>query len=197
MRCSVHQATAGCARSDGGSTALVTARQNGSFTEVHEAFWAAARATHADAAGTRALIEVVLLHRRMPAAAVEQGVAAAIRGGATSADVVAVEAHRAAAQIPPPEADLDDADEPPPWAEPSGVVSLTARRAQPPEDRRPLPTVAHHNQLLTRQPRDTACRDRPRLRFLRPAVTRGRRRPWTRPSSRQRREGPDAFEPGS
>ncbi|MFE4824145.1 hypothetical protein ACFRFU_48955 [Streptomyces sp. NPDC056704] len=139
-----------------GSTALVTARQNGSFTEVHEAFWAAARAAHGDAAGTRALIEVLLLHRRMPATAVEQGMAAAIRAGATSADMVAVEARSAAALAPPPSEDLDDEDDPPPWAEPSGVVSLTARRAQLSEDTRPLPDVAHYDQLLTRQPKGTA-----------------------------------------
>lgn len=139
-----------------GSTALVTARQNGSFTEVHEAFWAAARAAHGDAAGTRALIEVLLLHRRMPATAIEQGMAAAIRAGAITADVVAVEARRAAALAPPPPEDLDDEGEPPPWAEPSSVVSLTARRAQLPEDNRPLPTVAHYDQLLTRQPKGTA-----------------------------------------
>ncbi|GAA3372419.1 IS21 family transposase [Streptomyces antimycoticus] len=139
-----------------GSTALVTARQNGSFTEVHEAFWAAARTAHGDAAGTRALIEVLLLHRRMPADVVEQGMAAAIRAGTTSADVVAVEARRAAALAPPPADDLDDEGDPPPWAEPSGVVSLTARRAQLPEDRRPLPDVAHYDQLLSRQPKGTA-----------------------------------------
>ncbi|MFF0790389.1 IS21 family transposase [Streptomyces spiralis] len=139
-----------------GSTALVTARQNGSFTEIHEAFWAAARAAHGDAAGTRALIEVLLLHRRMPAPTVEQGMAAAIRAGAITADVVAVEARRAAAAAPPPPEDLDDEGEPPPWAEPSGVVSLTARRAQLPEDNRPLPTVAHYDQLLTRRPKGTA-----------------------------------------
>lgn len=139
-----------------GSTALVTARQNGSFTEVHEAFWAAARAAHGDAAGTRALIEVLLLHRRMPAAAIEQGMAAAIRAGAITADVVAVEARRASALAPPPAEDLDDEGEVPPWAEPSGVVSLTARRAQLPEDKRPLPDVAHDDQLLTRQPKGTA-----------------------------------------
>ncbi|RLV77670.1 IS21 family transposase [Streptomyces rapamycinicus] len=139
-----------------GSTALVTARQNGSFTEVHEAFWAAARTAHGDAAGTRALIEVLLLHRRMPADVVEQGMAAAIRAGTTSADVVAVEARRAAALAPPPADDVDDEGDPPPWAEPSGVVSLTARRAQLPEDRRPLPDVAHYDQLLTRQPKGTA-----------------------------------------
>ncbi|MEV0186860.1 IS21 family transposase [Streptomyces sp. NPDC050625] len=139
-----------------GSTALVAARQNGSFTEVHEAFWAAARAAHGDAAGTRALIEVLLLHRRMPATAIGQGMAAAIRAGAVTADVVAVEARRAAALTPPPPEDLDDENEPPPWAEPSGVVSLSARRAQLPEDKRPLPTVAHYDQLLTRQPKGTA-----------------------------------------
>ncbi|MFB8000444.1 IS21 family transposase [Streptomyces sp. NPDC056002] len=139
-----------------GSTALVTARENGSFTEVHEAFWAAARAAHGDAAGTRALIEVLLLHRRMPAAAVQQGMAAAIRAGATTADVVAVEARKAAVLVPEPADDSDEEVEPPPWAEPSGVVSLTARRAQLPEDKRPLPTVSHYDQLLKRQPKGTA-----------------------------------------
>lgn len=139
-----------------GSTALATARQNGSFTEVHEAFWAAARTAHGDAAGTRALIEVLLLHRRMPAEAVQLGMAAAIRAGAATADVVAVEARKAAAQTPEPAEKGDDGDDPPPWAEPSGVVSLTARRAQLPEDNRPLPTVSHYDQLLTRQPKGTA-----------------------------------------
>jgi hypothetical protein len=139
-----------------GSTALATARQNGSFTEVHEAFWAAARTAHGDAAGTRALIEVLLLHRRMPAEAVQLGMAAAIRAGAATADVVAVEARKAAAQTPEPAEKGDDGDDPPPWAESSGVVSLTARRAQLPEDKRPLPTVSHYDQLLTRQPKGTA-----------------------------------------
>ncbi|MCX4429726.1 hypothetical protein [Streptomyces mirabilis] len=82
--------------------------------------------------------------------------AAAIRAGAVTADVVAVEARRAAALARLPPEDPGDEDEPPPWAEPSGVVSLTARRAQLPEDKRPLPTVAHYDQLLTRQPKGTA-----------------------------------------
>ncbi|WP_217213674.1 hypothetical protein [Streptomyces sp. AC550_RSS872] len=81
--------------------------------------------------------------------------AAAVRAGATTADVVAVEARRAAAPAPPPPEDQDDEGEQPPWAEPSGVVSLTARRAQLPEDKRPLPTVAHYDQLVTRQPQGT------------------------------------------
>ena len=48
-----------------GSTALAQARAQRRFTAGHEAFWAAARARHGDAAGTRALIEVLLLHRRL------------------------------------------------------------------------------------------------------------------------------------
>ena len=52
-----------------GSAALAQARAAGAFTSAHEAFWAAARARHGDGAGTRALIEVLLLHRRMPACA--------------------------------------------------------------------------------------------------------------------------------
>ncbi len=42
-----------------GSTALAQARAAGRFTAAHEAFWAAARHHHGDAAGTRALIEVL------------------------------------------------------------------------------------------------------------------------------------------
>lgn len=64
----------------------------------------------------------------MPAAAVQQGMAAAIRAGATTADVVAVEARKAAALVPEPADDSAEEIEPPPWAEPSGVVSPTARR---------------------------------------------------------------------
>ncbi len=36
------------------------------FTAAHEAFWAGARKTHGDFGGTRALIEVLLLHRHLP-----------------------------------------------------------------------------------------------------------------------------------
>ncbi|MFC7220139.1 hypothetical protein ACFQLX_18510 [Streptomyces polyrhachis] len=53
-----------------GSTAPASAREQGTFTATHEAFWAAARAAHGQAAGTRALTEVLLLRRRMSAEAV-------------------------------------------------------------------------------------------------------------------------------
>ena len=51
---------------------------------------------HGDAGGTRALIEVLLLHRHLPAHAVLAGIRAALPIGSTSPDVVAVEARRAA-----------------------------------------------------------------------------------------------------
>lgn len=64
-----------------GSTALATARATGAFTSAHEAFWAAARKVNGDADGTRELIDVLLLHRSMPAQAVVAGIAAALRVG--------------------------------------------------------------------------------------------------------------------
>ena len=63
-----------------GSAALTQARAAGVFTSVHEAFWAAARARHGDGAGP-ALIEVLLLHRRMPPAQVIAGITAALAAG--------------------------------------------------------------------------------------------------------------------
>ena len=67
-----------------GSAALAQSRSSGAFTSAHEAFWAAARARHGDADGTRALIEVLLLHRRMPAAQVIAGITAAVASGSCS-----------------------------------------------------------------------------------------------------------------
>ena len=52
-----------------GATALAQARAAGTFTAAHQGYWDAARRKHGDAAGTRALIEVLLAHRTLPAAA--------------------------------------------------------------------------------------------------------------------------------
>jgi len=97
-----------------GSTALAQARTDGTFTPTHDAFWAAARAAHGDAPGTRALIEVLLLHRRMPAEAVLSGIAGTLEAGATSPDVVAIEARKAHRDEDTPEAtsEVASADEP-------------------------------------------------------------------------------------
>src|SRR4029077_10264744 len=67
-----------------GATALVQARASGVFTPAHEAFWAAARKAHGDAGGTRALIEVLLLHRHLADAAVTAGITAALRVGSVN-----------------------------------------------------------------------------------------------------------------
>ncbi|MHB8451851.1 MAG: IS21 family transposase [Mycobacteriales bacterium] len=126
-----------------GATALVQARAAGVFTAEHEALWAAARKQLGDRAGTRALIEVLLLHRHMDHADVLAGISAALSVGSTSADVVAVEARKAAAR----RSVRAEPEPPPPLAQ--GVVSLTGRRlAAPPDDDRPLPSVDHYDELL-------------------------------------------------
>jgi hypothetical protein len=78
-----------------GSTALATARSEGSFTPAHEAFWCAARTAHGDAAGTRGLIEVLLLHRYRRAEFVIAGITSALDVGSTSPELVAIEARKA------------------------------------------------------------------------------------------------------
>jgi transposase len=131
-----------------GSAALAQARAAGVFTSAHEAFWAAARARHGDAAGTKALIEVLLLHRRMPASQVIAGMTAALGAGSCSPDVVAVEARKHAAADP-------GAGAGPAWPamrpRPSraAVITLPARRDPLPPDGRPAPSVAAYDELLT------------------------------------------------
>ncbi|WP_220658546.1 IS21 family transposase [Tsukamurella sp. TY48] len=147
-----------------GSTALAQARAAGVFTPAHDAFWAAARRVNGDADGTSELIDVLLLHRSLPEDAVTAGIDAALRVGAVTAEVVAVEARRAdAAMLTTSDMaggassgrhHVRHAD----WRE-QRVVSLTQRRlADPaaviaglPPDRRPLPTVTAYDRLLRRR----------------------------------------------
>lgn len=77
-----------------GATALEQARAAGKFTPVHDAWWGAACRAHGDPAGTRALIEVLLLHRHLHHDHVVVGLAAALQAGALTADAVALEARR-------------------------------------------------------------------------------------------------------
>jgi hypothetical protein len=142
-----------------GATALVAARKCGVFTSEHEAFWAGARTKLGDAAGTRALIEVLLLHRYLPQAVVLAGLRAAATAGATSADVVAVEARKAAGQLRHAAGEHTDTTNNVVATTPRRVVSLTERRltdpaaviAGLPPDRRALPTVDAYDELLTRR----------------------------------------------
>src|SRR5262245_54905446 len=75
-----------------GATALAQARAAGTFTPAHEGFWAAARKALGDGPGTRAMVEVLLLHRHLSHADVHAGITAALAVGSVSPDVVAVEA---------------------------------------------------------------------------------------------------------
>lgn len=135
-----------------GATALEQARAAGKFTPVHDAWWAAVSKTHGNTAGTRALIEVLLLHRHMAHDHVVVGLAAALRAGAPTADAVALEARRAADNDAHPTMVADPAG---PSADIAAVASLTQHRlAHLPPDTRPLPSVAVYDQLL-RHPRST------------------------------------------
>jgi transposase len=136
-----------------GATALEQARQAGTFTPTHEAWWAAARKAHGEAAGTRELIEVLLLHRHMAHHHVVAGIAAALTVGALSADVVALEARKIAQADEPPASDPPESrPEHLAWLDEPAVVSLTSKRlAQLPPDTRPLPSVAVYDQLLRRR----------------------------------------------
>jgi transposase len=129
-----------------GSTPLAQARAAGVFTAVHEAFWAAARAKHGDSEGTKTLIELLLTHRKLPAAAVIAGMRAALAAGSVAVDVVVIEArkHLAAAGAAAAE---PVATRPRPSR--AAVVTLPVAHRPPPGDPRPAPSVAAYDQLLS------------------------------------------------
>jgi hypothetical protein len=79
-----------------GATALAQAKSSGAFTASHQAYWDAARKTRGDAAGTRALIEILLAHRSLPAAALITAMDQAITAGVLDPQVVLIEARRTA-----------------------------------------------------------------------------------------------------
>jgi transposase len=135
-----------------GSVPLAQARAAGTFTAAHEALWSRARARLGDGPGTRALIEVLLLHRRLPAASVAAGITAALDAGTCSPDVIAVEARKHAG-APGRAAAADEAPaQPGAGLRPSGaaVITLPRRPAPLPADGRAIPSVAVYDQLLDR-----------------------------------------------
>ncbi|MGW0392082.1 IS21 family transposase [Streptomyces sp. NPDC003042] len=146
------------------STGLAAARESGMFTPVHDAFWATAREARGRAEGTRALIEVLLLHRRMPHEAVVAGMNAVLEAGSVSPDLVAIEARKAVAAAggPPPVVITPPADTPPADgptdedADSAQVISLPERRPALPPDTRPEPSLAAYGQLLSIQPKGSA-----------------------------------------
>jgi hypothetical protein len=110
------------------SLTLAQARESGLFTSAHERFWKRARRRLGDAAGTRALIEVLLLHRGLPFIVVHAALDAVERVGSADPALVAIEARRIA-----------------------DGRGTTASTTDPGERRgwsRPVPTLAGYDALL-------------------------------------------------
>lgn len=83
------------------STALAQARSSGRFRPEHQQFWDLARRRHGDTAGTRALCDVLLLHRHHHNDHVICGIRAALSIGSVDPGVVAVETRRAIEHLQP------------------------------------------------------------------------------------------------
>ena len=95
--------------------------RQGSFGNVHERFWKAARRKLGDAAGTRALIEVLLAHRHTEHEVLVAGMEAALVAGSVDPAVVLVEARRSAenaSTVPVPIGSLHLFDRPMPVLSP-------------------------------------------------------------------------------
>lgn len=114
------------------ATALIQARQAGTFTHAHQRFWDAARRHGGDKAGTRALIEVLLAHRRLPTQSIVTALEAANQVGMIDPAVITVEARRHTDQ-------RSRAD-----VVPMGALSRYDR---------PAPSLGAYDQLLTGEPR--------------------------------------------
>jgi hypothetical protein len=79
-----------------GATALAQARAAGAFTPSHQRYRDAARRTMGDALGTKALIEVLLGHRALPAAALLQAMDHAVSAGVLDPQAMLIDARRLA-----------------------------------------------------------------------------------------------------
>ncbi|MEO9220347.1 MAG: IS21 family transposase [Mycobacteriaceae bacterium] len=110
-----------------GATALAQAKACGAFTGTHQRYWDAARRERGDAAGTRALIEVLLAHRTLSAAVLITAMGKALDAGTLDPQLVLIDARREVSEQVAP------------------VIPIGAL------DRydRPAPTLADYDELLT------------------------------------------------
>jgi hypothetical protein len=133
------------------SEALHQAGTEGTFTAVHEAFWAAAKKALGDIEGTNSLVKVLLLHRHQQHADVVTGIRAALAAGTFNEDVIALEARKAAQAAGPAATVTASTPAPEPLdLDPDPVTPLTPRRLARalPADRRPLPRLEQWDELL-------------------------------------------------
>lgn len=110
------------------SLTLAQARASGAFTAAHERFWARARRKYGDADGTRALIEVLLLHRSLPFIAVHAALDTVERMRSADHELVAIEARRI--------------------ADGRGQTAVTPDRTDRAGWTRPVPVLASYDALL-------------------------------------------------
>ncbi|MHA0290063.1 IS21 family transposase (plasmid) [Mycobacterium sp. C3-094] len=99
-----------------GATALAQAKARGVFTITHQSYWDAARRARGDAAGTRALIAILLAHRTMAAAALITAMDRAVTSGCLDPETVIIDARRHISALTPavPIGGLARYDRPPP-----------------------------------------------------------------------------------
>lgn len=90
-----------------GSSALQRARDEGRFTPLHEKFWRVARRRLGDKDGTKALIEVLLLERRVPRSLVHEALSSLLEIGSLDTALVAIEARRLLERTPDVVRDTD------------------------------------------------------------------------------------------
>jgi transposase len=110
-----------------GATALAQATAAGVFTATHQRYWDATRQAHGDAAGTKALIEVLLAHRTVPTEALITAMSTAVDKDLLDPHVVLIEARRHAAKTVAP------------------VIPIGALARYD----RPTPSLADYDKLLT------------------------------------------------
>ena len=110
-----------------GATALVQGRRSGAFTASHQRYWDAVRAVKGDAAGTRALIEILLAHRSSTAAVLVRAMDRAVAGLVLDPAAVIIDARTHVADRLAP-------------VVPIGALSRYDR---------PAPTLTAYDQLLT------------------------------------------------
>jgi transposase len=111
-----------------GATALAQAKTAGTFTSAHQQYWDSVRAARGDAKGTRALIEILLAHRDLPAASLVTAMHAALERGVLDPASVIIDARRdATAPI-------------------AAVIDIGALARYD----RPAPTLTAYDDLLTR-----------------------------------------------
>ena len=108
-------------------TALAQAKAKRTFTASHQAYWDAVRRVRGDAAGTRALVEILLAHRSMPAALLIAAMDRAVASGCLDPQVVLIDARR----------------KPTTQLAPVAAVGALARYD------RPAPSLAGYDHLLT------------------------------------------------